>query len=766
MNTQPLFRLITQRPWLIILVSFVILSAFSAGASKLGFRSDYRVFFSEDNPELIAFDRLQNTYSKDDNVLIVLAPATGNVFTATTLQAIRDLTARSWQIPYSARVDSITNYQHTVSEGDDLYVNDLVPDDFVASDQALETVKSIALNEPQLVHRLVAEDGSVAAINVTLYLPGKSETETPEVAAWVREAVKQFSADHPDIKVYMTGVVMLNEAFLEASFKDASSLIPLMFLVIIALLAATLRSFSATVGATLVIIATIATAVGAFGWGGWFFTGTTAGAPTIIVTIAVADSVHILATFLHQLRLGDNRQQAMQTSLRVNFHPILVTSLTTAIGFLSMNTSEVPPFRDLGNLVAMGVTAGWFFSFIMLPALMMVLPVRVSVSSHEHQRRFSWLAEFVIRHRHILFFGIIALSAGSIMFNTKNQINDEFIHNFDQSIEFRAHTDYVEQHLTGMYTIGYSVHSENGITDPVFLQELDRFTGWLRQQPEVIHVDSISDTFKRLNRNMHGDDDATYVLPDNQQLAAQYLLLYEFSLPMGLDLNNQINMDKTATRVTLTLNNISSSATLNLEQRIKDWVTTNTHSFADFYGASPDVMFSHIGYRNVTSMVTGTLIAMGLITLVLAVVLRSLKLGLISLIPNLMPIGIAFGLWGLLDGNVGIAIATSVGMALGIVVDDTVHFISKYLRARREQNLNSEDAVRYAFSTVGPALWITSVVLVCGFLVLTQSSFQLNSTQGAFAAITITVALLIDFLFLPPLLLLTSESKSDAPASR
>jgi len=164
-------------------------------------------------------------------------------------------------------------------------------------------------------------------------------------------------------------------------------------------------------------------------------------------------------------------------------------------------------------------------------------------------------------------------------------------------------------------------------------------------------------------------------------------------------------------------------------------------------------MFAHIGTRNIRSMLTGTTVALVVISFILIIALRSVKIGLVSLIPNLVPAAMGFGLWGLLVGEVGLALSVVTGMTLGIVVDDTVHFLSKYLRARREQHLNSHDAVRYAFSTVGMALWVTSLVLVAGFLVLTQSAFKLNSDMGLLTAITIAFALAADFLFLPPLLM-------------
>ncbi len=752
--TERYAQWVIHHKWLVIISSLLVILATGYGAKNLHFSSNYRAFFSEGNPQLAAFDLLQNTYTKTDNVFILLAPKSGDAFDRNTLNALTELTEQAWLLPYTTRVDSLSNYQHTTAEEDDLYVADLLEGYPDLSDQEISDIRNIAVNEPLLIYRLVDPQGKVTAVNATMYLPEKADTEVPEVVSATRELVAEMEKAYPDIEFYVTGTIMLNNAFFESSMNDLATLIPLMFAIIIVTLGLLLRSFAGTISSVFVIFVSIFTALGIFGWSGFFMSGPAAAAPTIIVTMAVADCVHILVTFVHEMRLGKTKQQAMQESLRVNFQPIFITTVTTIIGFLSMNSSDVPLFRDLGNLTAMGVGMAWFFSIYTLPALMMALPVRIRKKADESRQNLTGLAEFVIKNRKPLMVGTLMISVVFSAMVPTNTINDEFVKYFDTSIQFRQHTDVVEEKLSGIYTIDYSLHSESGgtISNPQFLQDVEALSQWLRTQPEVIHVNTITDIFKRLNKNMHGDDAEWYRLPQDQELAAQYLLLYEMSLPYGLDLNNQIDINKTATRVTVTLKNIRSEHTLAMEQRIADWIETNT-SIREFYAASPNVMFSHIGFRNATSMISGTILAMALITLVLIVALRSVKLGLLSMVPNLLPIGIAFGIWGLIDGDIGLSLATSVGMALGIVVDDTVHFLSKYLRAKREKQLSNEDAVRYAFSTVGVALWVTSFVLVAGFLVLSLSSFGMNADRGLLAAMAIALALAIDFLFLPTLLL-------------
>jgi predicted RND superfamily exporter protein len=230
-----------------------------------------------------------------------------------------------------------------------------------------------------------------------------------------------------------------------------------------------------------------------------------------------------------------------------------------------------------------------------------------------------------------------------------------------------------------------------------------------------MYVGILTDIMKRLNKNMHGDDQSYYKLPQNRELAAQYLLLFEMSLPYGLDLNNQINVNKSSTRFTVVFREISTKQALALEARVQEWLNTNGLPAMQSHGASPLIMFANIAMRNMESMISGTLLALVLISIILAVALRSFKFGVISLVPNLVPAFMAFGLWALVFKEIGMAVSVVIALSLGVIVDDTVHFLSKYLHARRELKKSPEEAVRYSFHTVGMALWSPPLFLCQDF---------------------------------------------------
>jgi hypothetical protein len=496
-------------------------------------------------------------------------------------------------------------------------------------------------------------------------------------------------------------------------------------------------------------------------------TGPTTSAPTMIMTLAVADCIHILTSMFYEMRQGADKKTAIARSIKINFQPIFLTSITTAIGFLSMNFSDSPPFRDLGNLVAIGVMLAFVFSVTIFPALLTILPVRVNQGVDNKKDVMAKLADFVIAKRKALLPITSVLIVASVMFIPNNELNDDFVKYFDETVPYRTATDFMQKNLSGMMVVEVSVKTgiPSGINDPKYLRTVNDFSEWLRGRSETDHVNTITDTLKRLNKNMHGDDPNWYKLPESQEMSAQYLLLYEMSLPYGLDLNNQLNVDKSSSRIVATFKNMSSNELINVEQEMIQWFANNAPQYdVDF--ASPSLMFAHIGQRNISSMLIGTTLALILISILLGIALKSWKYGVISLLPNLAPAAIAFGLWGIISGQVGLGLSVVIGMTLGIVVDDTVHFLSKYLNAKRDKNATSQEAVHYAFDNVGRALWITTLVLVAGFTVLAQSSFKMNADMGFLTALTIFIALVVDFLFLPPLLMLLDKRSKKQSATQ
>ncbi|HDY7619096.1 TPA: MMPL family transporter [Vibrio vulnificus] len=740
-----------------LIISLIAIVATAMGAKNLYFRGDYNIFFDGSNAQLQAFDEIQTTFAKTDNIALVLAPKSGDVFDQRTLTQIQEMTEQAWQVPYSSRVDSLANYQHTEAVDDDLLVEDLLYQSYPLTAERIAKVRTIAMSEPLLVNALVSEKGDVAVINITMQMPGMDETaEVNEVVAYVEQMLSHYRAQYPDVTIYKAGIIAMNHSFAMAAQNDSATLVPTMLLVILVFLTLMLRSFLSVLATLVVIIGAIVATLGIVGWAGMFLHVASVNVPTLIMTLAVADCVHVIASMRHFMRQGMPKAQAIHRSVTLNFVPIIITSVTTAIGFLMMNMSDSPLLRDFGNLSALGVMIACVLSVSLLPALLNLLPVRFSAKQTGQSSSsdiMDKLADLVVHRRNVLLPLSIVVIAGSAALIPYNKVNDESVKYFDTSSEFRQAADFMEQRISGMTTMSIAIktHQSQGIASPEFLAVLGEFTHWLREQPETDHVASLSDIYKRLNKNMHGDDNAYYALPAERELAAQYLLLYEMSLPFGLDLNNQVNVDKSSVKLQLTVKNLGSVELVALEERLYQWFASHAPQY-QVVASSPSLMFAHIGETNMASMLSTLPITLILISALMIFALRSWRLGMISLVPNIAPAVIGFGLWALISGEINLGLSVVVTLTLGIVVDDAVHFLAKYQHARKAGQ-NAEQAVRYAFHTVGRALWITTVVLVAGFSVLAMSQFRLNSDMGQLSAIVIFVALVIDFVLLPSLLM-------------
>ena len=756
-------RWVIKWRWIVILGCVVMAMMAGSGGQYLSFNNDYHIFFDHDNPHVLAFDELQEKYTKDDNVFMVIAPENGDVFTKETLAAIEELADSAWLTPFSSRVDALSNFQHTRAEGDDMFVESLASDAMNKSDAEIDRIRKIALNERLLVDRLVNKEGTVTAVNITVTLPEDDMQAPMKVMNYCREMAAEWEERHPGHKTYLSGIIMMNGAFAESSMGDMATLVPIMFLVILLVVAFSTRSASSMIASFFVLLFSIMTAMGLAGWTSVELTGPSSAAPTMIMTLAIADSIHLLVIMLQQMRHGKTKHEAIVETVRINFKPIFLTSVSTMIGFLTLNFTEGQPFHDLGNITATGVAAAFIYSIFLLPALMSLLPV--SAKPHKEfdreKKSIVKLGDFVIgHHKKVLITSSLAVIIMSA-FSLRNELNNEFVKFFDESVPFRTDTDFISENLTGVYNVEYSLYSgeADGISDPEYLKKVDEFETWFRQQPKVFHVNAFSETTKRVNVSMHGDDRAYYKVPEAKNEAAQYLLLYEMSLPYGLDLNNQINVDKSETRFSVTTDNVSSNEMLELTISAENWLRENAPEHMFSYGISPTVMFSHIGRTNMDSMMMSGIGALFLISFILMFALRSFKYGLISIIPNVTPIAVAFGIWGLYNGQINMGLTVVLGMTLGIVVDDTVHLLSKYIRARREMGKTPEEAVHYAFETVGRAVIITTVILCAGFGVLMFSHFGFNSDMAKLTAITIVSALVLDLLLLPAVLLAVDRSK-------
>ena len=750
---------VLKYPKTVIALTLLVVAFTFMGLPKIKAESDGRIFFGPGNPMLKALDDFERTFNRENGIFFAIERKDGkDIFQNDTLALIKELTKESWQMPYSSRADSVTNFQHTEVKGDELIIDDLVnknPSDLTGDD--LHFIKQVALTDPLLLDSFVSRDGKVASVVSLGYVPDDNANYVLDMSAFAYKKVDELTLKYPGHNIYVTGGAAFDDAFAEQNKIGLTELTPKMLLVMIVLIYLFLHSFTAVFSIILVMLFSAITAMGISGWLGIALSGPSSMAPMIIFTLAVADSIHVLSNMFREMVFeGRSKHDALLHSMKINFKPIFITSITTAIGFLSMNFSDAPPFHDLGNITAIGVMAAFVYSIAFLPAFVSLLPAHPSKKGLYSKKLTDSLADFVIKHENRIFYPGIIITTALIFGMTMLTFDDDFVEYFNKDNRVRVATEYVEKKLIGLDVIEYSIKAggENSINDPQYLRSLEKFVNFWLAKPEVKDVASVIDIYKRLNRTMNEGNNEYYKLPESRELAAQYLLMYELGLPVGMDLNRRINQAHDTTRITVYVD-ATSARIRELAMEGDEWLKNNIDEkyFTPATGLS--LLFAYISKRNIEAMLTGTIVALALISIILIIALKSVKLGTLSLIPNLVPPFCAFGLWGYTFGEVGLAVAVVTAISIGIVVDDTVHLLSKYMdyRTSHKEAESEGDAIRFAFNRSGNAIIITSIAIGIGFGIMGLSGFKVNITMGVLTAAAVFFALIADLLFLPTILM-------------
>lgn len=763
-----LASLVIKHPVLVILACLIMVALSATGFRHISYDNDPRVMFTDKHEGLKGLEALEQEFTKDDNIVFIVHPKNGDIFTRTNLQLLDELTKAAWTLPKTLRVDSLINFQHTEVAGDDLNVRNLIENVDALTPAELQKIKQIALAEPFLVKNVISPSGHVASVSVMVTSDENGASDAPMILHAAEDVRDQIHQAFPDVNIMISGMIPYHAASQETTETEMTSTSLYTSIAIFACLWLMLRSLMSVMLTFLVITLSNVMAVGGILLFGVELSPVMGGAPAIILTLAVADSIHLLVTYQQLMAEGRRKADALYESIRVNFQPVLLTSLTTVIGFLLLNSSKSPPFADMANMVVIGVTAAFFLSVLLLPALLMLLPAgkyKKRQSSHIMEA----LANFIIKRRLpvLLVTSLLCVMLASQAF--KNQLNDVWFEYFDDSYPVRGATEFMVEELTGHHRIMFAFPSGEsaGIMNPEYMQGLDNFAQWARNHPKVEYVSSFSDTIKRLNRDMNGGDANFYQVPDNRELISQYTLMYQLSLPFGLGLENQINIDRSATRVNVLLGLLSASEIQAFANEANRWIRLNLPQNMHTEAVGFDLLLGELGYENGQSMLVGTAVALVLVSVLLLFAMRSLKYGFLSLLPNLFPALISFGIWAYIDGYIGISVSIVACMTLGIIIDDTVHFLSKYKRAREEMGLSPDDAVRYTFRTVGVALVATTLVIAANFGVMATSHYYPNSSMGLLTSITVCVALIVNFfVFVPVLLYIESRrSRKQVPGS-
>ena len=754
---------IANSPKRSFIISLIIIIGFLPGLSMFGEKYDVRIWFRTTDPLIKTLDAFEKRFGNDESLVIAIHSPNG-VFDMATSKVIHEMTDKMWRIPQVIRVDSLANYNYSYAEGDDIIVEPFFPDTAEEITQDfLDEKKPQAMNHKVMPGYLISKDGRSVMLFARLAptLGGSPNYETIITSA--REIVKSFEGTD-DHEFHIIGEAAVNDAFREIANGDGAIILPTLFALIVFYLIFVFRSVVAMLLPLTVTLITVLTTLGFTFYIGFKFNNILSILPAILISISIADSVHILVTYFQFLGKGMERTKAAYYSLHKNFIPTLLTSLSTMIGFFSLMMTELIPIKQLGLLSGVGCFIAWLVSIFFMGPLLFWLkfkaPKHFQKDEKDGATAFSHaVVEKVDTYKVpiLIIFSAMAIGAGYL--GSKVNVNSNPYEYFAEDLPIYKANEFIKKSFGGNAgpEMIIDAGAEDGIKDPKFLKKVETLKNWIDDQPYVNKTIDIVDIIKDMNKNLYGGKEENYVLPNTQKAIAEQLFLFSMSLPQGMDLNNRMSLKNDAMRLSVLWSVHDTRGWLKhideFKEKAKE-LDLNVKFTGKFY------LFQRMMDYVVFTFLRSVTMAMFLVALLMMLLFRSVKIGLLSLIPNTMPLimGGAIMYFGNIDLNIGSAIVASV--CLGIAVDDTIHFLSNYYRLKAE-GVEEKNIIANIYTYTGSALTVTTVILASGFGLYIFGDFVPNVNFGLLCALILTGALIVDLIFLPAMLLKIEEIKKN-----
>jgi len=764
--------------WIVLLASFAVWGL--AGYLASGARIDNSVaaFFDTDDPTYGAYLQYREDFESDEIGYIVYRAA-GGAWDLEAMRQIEQLTrALEDEVPFVKDVTSLANVEFM--EGappDDILVYDLLTE-FPDTQEELFVIRDKVMKKPIYVGGLVSADSELGAVIVEMSRSSIDSVEQirldpdggdglgnlyPQVSFEAIEAILE-RPEYAGIEFFHSGDVAINATYNTVFIEDDLPLLTALSVLVIALsLALVFRRPIGVIGPFMVVAFAMAVSVGVIGLIGWDIDFMFGMMPTLLITVGVADSVHILSEFnIYQRRLG-NRRDAIRRTLYLVGPPCLLTSLTTAAGFLSLSFSPVKSVAHLAVYSAAGVLAAFAASITILVAFLYFGRQRPGDASSRKEREranrgeafgsaLRSVATFVIRFRN----PVLVVSAATFVFSiwgiSMLTVDSNFLMEFSEKIPVRRTTQFVDDHMSGTYSIVYVFDSgePDGIKEPAVLREIERVQREAERQALVTKTYSVVDLIKDINQSFHNGDPAYYEIPDSRELVAQYLLVYEMS--GGEEIRDYLSIDYARATLELRCKMTETSRLQGIVDEINDRLDEEPLRASTLSVSGIGALWLKFVDYITWSQIQGVLIALTVVSLMMILVFRSVKIGLISMIPNISPVILVLGGMGWAGVHLDYYRLLIAPVAIGIAVDDTIHLMTRYHHEFAQLG-DYKKALYASMEGVGRALFITSAILILGFLMNVFSVMDGQKSFGTLLAGVIATALIADFLLMPALIL-------------
>lgn len=736
----------SRLPFRYLIVISLLLSITAIGLTpflgKIAYRSEIIEYFQPDDRRVTAFRNLEARFGHQQSLLVLLQ-SRQDLLDNDYLHHLAQLENQLKRLPGIIRVQSILG--SPVSD----------------SDQQTQSARQLLQTPRPLNSHIVGQLADARASHgfllspdhtiTTLQLFFENETAIQRHYHAIGDLLEQHrAASHMDA-FHLLGPVEIKHALHEALLHDSLYLMPAVLLTGLILLWYFLRSWWLVFSGVLSIIIALIITAEIVGWLGLTINQTSALAFGITFIISLADIVHLLMSYCHQPPTLNNRQ-AMLNSLRSNGMALFLTSLTTAIGFLSLNASHSPVFATFGNIAAIGVA----FAFITAVTITPALAIRVAPTQHQDSDVFLQLVRFfnglntrITGRRAALFYlAPLLLCCGMLL----NIFHNDPLDYFRESTPIRQAAQVSEQVFGVHHPLSIMVSSgrDDGIFSSAFVSRISAFQSWLKANERIAQQSSYLDTLRLLQQHVHEYNAKWAATPADTQSVADLWNLYEMASPDNTPLSLGLDAAFSSAIISIGIPPLQSAELIQLEQDIQDWFWHNAPDL-DVSVTGHALLFASIGKELTYNMFVGGLLSALVISLLIGLFLGNLRLGIISMIPNLFPAGVIFGLWGMGIGVIDIAAAGTLSISLGIVVDDTIHILKRYSRYRTA-GYSPQDSLQHTLEQAGSALLLTTIILTLGMLILTLSIFGPNRTTAQLMAAIISLALLFDLIMLPHLL--------------
>ena len=746
-------RTLVKRRTLLAVLTLVVSVVIGWGVTKTSIDPRSDAILPEDDPYAAQVAAVEADFPRSRSALFTFIAPGGDIFNREALTAMEALHARFGEVQSAVAVGSMVNYRLNAVDETIYGRQYLLPPVDSLSDSDLAQVRDIALADEDLVKTQLARDGDMA-LAIFKYRPsGEGLSERLEIARSVVALRDRLRGDYPGVEIYVLGNDLFELDSYNAQIKDRNNLAPLVALATTLLLWLCLNSLVYALCTLVVSFLGILLTIGTVGWSGFAFNQISNMGPLVVLTIAMAHGIHIISIYLQGLHEGLSKLEALEQSLRLNLQPVTLATVTTAMGFLSLNYCSSAGIYGFGNAVAMGVVWAYLVTLTLLPALIMWVPTRRIPRPLGVRGMIRRVSDLVTQRGNALFWGLTVIIVVCLAMLPLNKVDFDRFEFIDKDSDFHRVITALAQKIGNDQSLVYAVDSGQyyGIADPAFMREVERFADWLEEQPDVSVVNSYVGMLKTLNEAENDNDPAWHILPDDNLQVIDYLVGYQLVQEIEPHLEPIFDPEYTTVRVVVGTSNLSNVQLLELNKSIEAWYADNINPDYQVLHGSNTILYARLNDTISRQLLEGFTVSFLLITLTMLVGLRSVRYGLISIAPNLLPPAVVFGVWGLFVGQLSPYILMLFSISIGLVVDDSVHVLSKYMAARKAGD-KPEEAVRYSLDKAGSAITITTAALAMGTFILVFSNTYYYQNVALMLTPIIVVALLLDLLFLPPLL--------------